>query len=326
MNSFGTIFRLSIFGESHGSGIGIIVDGAPPGIDFSAEDMENDLARRRSGARGTTPRQESDIPEILSGIYNNKTTGAPITILFRNSNTRPGDYDRFRDMPRPGHADFTAKMKYKEYSDPRGGGHFSGRITLGIVAAGALAKKILPSMKISSQITETGGEKDYAHVIEQMIEEKDSAGGIVEVTAAGIPAGIGEPFFNSMESCLSHLVFSIPAVRGIEFGAGFESARMKGSMCNDPFISADGKTSSNNAGGINGGITNGNDLIFRVAVKPASSIGKAQETINLKSGVVETLEVEGRHDACIVLRTPVIFEACAAIAAADLFLVNKIYN
>jgi chorismate synthase len=326
MNSFGTIFRLSIFGESHGSGIGIIIDGAPPGIDFSAEDMEKDLARRKSGARGTTPRQESDIPEILSGIYNNKTTGAPLTILFRNSNTRSGDYDRFRDMPRPGHADFTAKMKYKGYSDPGGGGHFSGRITLGIVAAGALAKKIVPSMKIFSRITEIGGEKDYAHVIERMIEENDSAGGIVEITAAGIPAGIGEPFFNSMESCLSHLVFSIPAVRGIEFGAGFESACMKGSMCNDPFISADGKTSSNNAGGINGGITNGNDLIFRVAVKPTSSIGKPQETINLKTGVTETLEVEGRHDACIVLRTPVIFEACAAIAAADLFLVNKTYN
>lgn len=326
MNSFGTILRLSIFGESHGNGIGIIIDGAPPGIEFSSKDMEEDMARRRSGARGTTPRQESDIPEILSGIYNNKTTGAPITILFRNSNTRSKDYDKFRDTPRPGHADFTAMTKYKGYSDPRGGGHFSGRITLGIVAAGALAKKILPTMKINSQIIEIGGEKNYAHVLEKMIEEKDSAGGIVEVTATGIPAGIGEPFFNSMESCLSHLVFSIPAVRGIEFGAGFESARIKGSQSNDPIISTDGKTSSNNAGGINGGITNGNDLIFRVAVKPTSSIGKVQETINLKTGVMEKLEIEGRHDSCIVLRTPVIFEACAAIAAADLFLISKTYK
>ncbi len=326
MNSFGTILRLSIFGESHGSGIGITIDGVPPGIEFSADDMEPDLARRRSGARGTTPRQESDIPEILSGVFNGRTTGAPLTLLFRNSNTRSGDYDRFRDMPRPGHADFTSMTKYKGYSDPRGGGHFSGRITLGIVAAGALAKKILPSVKFSSRIIEIGGEKDYTHVVERMIEEKDSAGGIVEVTAEGIPAGLGEPFFNSMESCLSRLVFSIPAVRGIEFGAGFESARMKGSRCNDPIISPDGKTSSNNAGGINGGITNGNDLVFRVAVKPTSSIGKAQETINLKSGVVEKLEVEGRHDVCITLRTPVIFEACAAIAAADLYLVNKTYN
>lgn len=326
MNSFGTIFRLSIFGESHGSGIGIIIDGAPPGIEFSTDDMEPDLARRRSGARGTTPRQESDIPEILSGIYNNKTTGAPITILFRNSNIRSRDYDRFRDTPRPGHADFTAMTKYKGYNDPAGGGHFSGRITLGIVAAGALAKKILPSMKINSQIIEIGGEKDYAPVLEKMIEEKDSTGGIVQVTARGIPAGIGEPFFNSMESCLSHLVFSIPAVRGIEFGAGFSSARMKGSQCNDPLISTDGKTSSNNAGGINGGITNGNDLIFRVTVKPTSSIGKEQETINLKTGVMEKLEIEGRHDSCIVLRTPVIFEACTAIAVADLFLTGKTYN
>ncbi len=326
MNSFGTIFRLSIFGESHGSGIGIIIDGAPPGIEFSTDDMEPDLARRRSGARGTTPRQESDIPEILSGIYNNKTTGAPITILFRNSNTRSRDYDRFRDTPRPGHADFTAMTKYKGYNDPRGGGHFSGRITLGIVAAGALAKKILPSMRINSQIIEIGGEKDYAPVLEKIIEEKDSAGGIVQVTARGIPAGIGEPFFNSMESCLSHLVFSIPAVRGIEFGAGFSSARMKGSQSNDPLISTDGETSSNNAGGINGGITNGNDLIFRVAVKPTSSIGKVQETINLKTGVMKKLEVEGRHDSCITLRTPVIFEACTAITVADLFLTNKTYN
>lgn len=326
MNSFGTIFRLSIFGESHGNGIGIIIDGVPPGIEFSTDDMESDLARRRSGARGTTPRQESDIPEILSGIYNNKTTGAPITILFRNSNTRSRDYDRFRDTPRPGHADFTAMTKYKGYNDPRGGGHFSGRITLGIVAAGALAKKIIPSMKINSQIIEIGGEKDYAPVLERIIEEKDSAGGIVQVTARGIPAGIGEPFFNSMESCLSHLVFSIPAVRGIEFGAGFSSARMKGSQSNDPLIATDGKTSSNNAGGINGGITNGNDLIFRVAVKPTSSIGKVQETINLKTGVMEKLEIEGRHDSCIVLRTPVIFEACTAIAVADLFLTGKTYN
>ncbi len=326
MNSFGTIFRLSIFGESHGNGIGIIIDGAPPGIEFSTDDMESDLARRRSGARGTTLRQESDIPEILSGIYNNKTTGAPITILFRNSNTRSHDYDRFRDTPRPGHADFTAMTKYKGYNDPRGGGHFSGRITLGIVAAGALAKKILPSMKINSQIIEIGGEKDYAPVLEKVIEEKDSAGGIVQVTARGIPAGIGEPFFNSMESCLSHLVFSVPAVRGIEFGAGFASARMKGSQSNDPIISTNGKTSSNNAGGINGGITNGNDLIFRVAVKPTSSIGKVQETINLKTGVMEKLEIEGRHDSCIVLRTPVIFEACTAIAVADLFLTGKTYN
>ena len=326
MNSFGTIFRLSIFGESHGNGIGIIIDGVPPGIEFSTDDMESDLARRRSGARGTTLRQESDIPEILSGIYNNKTTGAPITILFRNSNIRSRDYDRFRDTPRPGHADFTAMTKYKGYNDPAGGGHFSGRITLGIVAAGALAKKILPSMKINSQIIEIGGEKDYAPVLEKIIEEKDSAGGIVQVTARGIPAGIGEPFFNSMESYLSHLVFSIPAVRGIEFGGGFASARMKGSQSNDPIISTNGKTSSNNAGGINGGITNGNDLIFRVAVKPTSSIGKVQETINLKTGVMEKLEIEGRHDSCIVLRTPVIFEACTAIAVADLFLTGKTYN
>ncbi len=326
MNSFGQLFRISIFGESHGSGIGVTIDGTPPGIDFSPEDMIPDLKRRMPTAKGTTPRREADRPEILSGVYKGKTTGAPITILFRNENTRSSDYDSLRKFPRPGHADFTAMKKYGGYNDPRGGGHFSGRITLGIVAAGALAKKITEGVDISSKIIEIGGKKEYEDVIDRIVEEHDSAGGIVEVKISGVLPGLGEPFFNSYESCMSHLVFSIPAVKGIEFGAGFAAARMKGSEHNDAITDIDGRTATNRAGGINGGISNGNEVVFRVAVKPTPSIGRAQKTLNIESGETEEMTIEGRHDACITLRTPVIFEACAAIVTADLYMMNSLYN
>jgi chorismate synthase len=323
MNSFGNIFRVSIFGESHGPAIGITIDGCPPGIDFSESDMESDIKRRMPGAEGTTPRREADIPEILSGIFNGKTTGAPVTVIFRNSNTKSADYDKLKRMPRPGHADLTAMQKYKGFNDYRGGGHFSGRITLPLVAAGVLAKKVLSGVVIESRIVEIAGKTDYKNVLDEVIAAGDSAGGIIEVRMSGVPAGSGEPFFNSFESCLSHIVFSVPAVKGIEFGSGFESARMRGSENNDPIISVDGKTLTNNAGGINGGITNGNDVIFRVAVKPTPSIKKEQRTVNLETEKIESLVIQGRHDACITLRAPVVFEACAAIAAADLFLINK---
>jgi chorismate synthase len=326
MNSFGNIFRVSIFGESHGQAIGIIIDGAPAGIDFSEADMSDDIKRRMPGERGTTTRRESDTPEIISGTYNGKTTGAPITIIFRNDNTQSKDYEKFKSVPRPGHADFTAMKKYNGFNDSRGGGHFSGRITLSIVAAGVLAKKILKGVSISSRIVEiggvpeTGGSKNYQSVIDEAMSSGDSVGGIIEVVLIGLPVGLGEPFFNSCESYMSHIIFSVPAVKGIEFGSGFASARMKGSEHNDSIISKDGKTATNNAGGINGGITNGNDVIFRVAVKPTPSIKLSQETINLETGEIEDLSIDGRHDACIALRAPVIFEACAAIAMADLYL------
>ncbi|MCL2155600.1 MAG: chorismate synthase [Leptospirales bacterium] len=326
MNSFGNIFRVSIFGESHGPTIGITIDGAPAGIDFSEPDMEDDIKRRMPGDRGTTTRIESDKPEIISGIFNGKTTGAPITILFKNNNTISKDYEKFKSTPRPGHADFTAMKKYKGFNDNRGGGHFSGRITLPLVAAGVLAKKILKGVVISSRIVEIGGKENYQSVIDEVMQSGDSVGGIIEVKLAGLPVGLGEPFFNSCESYISHIIFSVPAVKGIEFGSGFASARMKGSVHNDRIISTDGKTESNNAGGINGGITNGNDLIFRVAVKPTSSIGLAQKTINVETGGIENLSIDGRHDYCIALRTPVIFEACAAIAMADLYLHYLIDN
>jgi len=324
MNSFGTIFRVSIFGESHGTAIGISIDGCPPGIDFYEQDMENDIVRRMPGAAGTTPRKEADTPEILSGTYNGKTTGAPLTVIFRNSNTRSADYDKLITMPRPGHADLTGMQKYKGFNDPRGGGHFSGRITLPLVAAGALAKKVLNGVTIQSRILTIAGKTDYEEILEEVIAAGDSAGGVIEVRMSNVPAGLGEPFFNSLESCLSHIVFSVPAVKGIEFGSGFAAAGMRGSVHNDSIISADGKTATNNAGGINGGITNGNEIIFRVAVKPTPSIKMEQQTVNLDTGETGSLIIDGRHDACIALRTPVVFEACAAIAAADLFLISRL--
>lgn len=323
MNSFGNVFRVSIFGESHGPGLGIIIDGVPPGIGFVESDMENDIKRRMPGGLGTTPRKEADTPEILSGTFNGKTTGAPVTVLFRNNNTKSSDYDRLRSMPRPGHADFTAMTKFKGYNDYRGGGHFSGRITLPLVAAGVLAKKVISGVAVESCIVEIAGMADYQEAVAEALAAGDSVGGIIEVRMSGIPAGLGEPFFNSFESCLSHIIFSVPAVRGIEFGSGFASARMRGSENNDMIVSPDGKTATNNAGGINGGITNGNEIVFRVAVKPTPSIKREQHTVNLETGKTESLIIEGRHDACIALRAPVIFEACAAITAADLFLVNK---
>lgn len=323
MNTFGRIFRFSIFGESHGNGIGVVLDGVPPGINLAAEDFLPDLSRRRSGGKGTTPRIEPDLPELLSGVYNGFTTGAPLTVLFRNTNTKSSDYDNLRDIPRPGHSDFTARIKFGGYADPRGGGHFSGRITLGLVAAGVVAKKVIHPVEISSQILELGGDTDTARAIDNITDSGDSIGGIIQCKATNMPKGLGEPFFGSVESTISQLIFSIPAIKGIEFGSGFGAARMRGSEHNDAYISVEGKTRTNNAAGINGGISNGNDLIFRIAVKPTSSISLPQETINMKTGTMETLKVEGRHDVCIALRVPVVAEAAAAVALADLLLLAR---
>lgn len=323
MNTFGQIFRLSIFGESHGNGIGVVIDGIPPGISLTEADFIGDLSRRRSGAPGTTMRKEPDLPKLMSGTWNGFTTGAPLSVFFENTNARSADYDNIRDIPRPGHSDFTARMKFKGFADPRGGGHFSGRITLGLVAAGVVARKIINPISISSQILELGGNANIDKAIEEIADTGDSIGGIIQCIATNIPAGLGEPFFGSVESTISHLIFSIPAIRGIEFGAGFGAARMRGSQHNDLFISTDGKTLTNNAGGVNGGISNGNDIVFRVAVKPASSISLPQETINMKTGKPDILKIEGRHDACIALRVPVVVEAAAAIALADLSLISN---
>jgi chorismate synthase len=328
MNSFGRIFRVNIFGESHGDFVGVNIDGCPPGISMRAEDFTEDIERRKPGAKGTTPRKEDDIPQFISGVFNERSTGAPITILFKNSNTRSGDYEKQRAVPRPGHADFVAHKKFKGFEDFRGGGHFSGRLTVAIVAAGVVAKKIIASLaseskiKIQAAILEIGGEQDIEKGLQKAIDEKDSIGGIIECKVNNLPIGLGEPFFDSAESLLSHAVFSIPAVKGIEFGAGFAAAKMFGSQHNDALINADGSTATNNAGGVVGGITNGNDLVFRIVVKPTSSTPKEQQTLNMESGNVESFSVKGRHDLCIALRVPVILEAVTAIVLADLMLIS----
>lgn len=325
MNSFGRVFRISIFGESHGHSVGVIIDGVPAGLSLTEADFEKDLERRRSGAKGTTTRKEADRVRILSGVFEDKASGAPILLLFENTNIRSSDYLNLIDTPRPGHADFTASVKFGGYNDFRGGGHFSGRLTLGIVAAGVIAKKILDTIKFSACLKEAGGNTDIDMAVNNAIKEGDSIGGIVECRISGVPAGLGEPFFDSVESLISHIIFSIPAIKGIEFGSGFAAAGMKGSVHNDRLISLDGKTDTNNSGGINGGISNGNDIIFRIAVKPASSISISQKTMNFKTKELIDLKIEGRHDTCIALRVPVIAEAAAAIVLADLMMLeNKI--
>lgn len=321
MNSLGRKFRVSIFGESHGEAVGVVIDGVPAGIPLTIDELLIDLARRKSGARGTTPRKEADMPEIVSGFFNGHTTGAPMTIIFRNENTLSGDYSNLIKHPRPSHADFVSREKWQGYADYRGGGHFSGRITLGLVVAGVVAKKALKGIDISARITEIGGQSDgFEELIEQALRSQDSLGGIIECSAKGLPIGWGEPFFDSVESLLSHALFSIPAIKGVEFGSGFEAARMMGSQHNDPILDSQGHTATNHAGGINGGITNGNPLIFRVAVKPTSSISRSQSSYSFETGQVSELKVRGRHDACIALRIPVIVEAVTAIVLCDLSL------
>ena len=279
-----------------------------------------DLDRRRSGAKGTTPRKESDLPHVVSGVFDGCTTGAPLTIVFENENTISKDYSQFREIPRPGHADFTAQVKHNFFNDIRGGGHFSGRITLALVAAGVVAKKTVGNININASIASIGGVCDAAQwdgILDAAMAEGDSVGGVVECVCSNVPAGLGEPFFNSLESEIAHLAFSIPGVRGVEFGDGFAAAAMKGSEHNDCFIDTQGHTATNGAGGINGGISNGNPIVFRVAVKPTSSISKIQRTANFITGEIEDFSVKGRHDACIALRCPVIVEAVAAIALAQ---------
>lgn len=323
MNTFGKIFRVGIFGESHGPAIGITIDGCPPGIHLTREDFVSDIERRKAGAAGTSPRKEEDIPNIISGVFNNITTGAPLTILFENNNTRSADYDAIKNTPRPGHADFVLNKKFKGFNDHRGGGHSSGRLTLALVAAGVIAKKIIAPVDVTAQLTEAGGSTDIDVAINKAIADQDSIGGIVDCSVKGLPLGLGEPFFDSVESLISHIVFSIPAIKGIEFGSGFSAAKMKGSEHNDAIIDAEGRTQTNHAGGINGGITNGNELYFRVAVKPTSSTPKEQQTWNNVSQSVEAFSVKGRHDLCIALRVPVVVEAATAIAIADLTMQIK---
>lgn len=331
MNSFGRLFRVHIFGESHGESVGFTIDGIPAGLPLGVDDFLPDIERRKGGVqKGTTPRQETDWPIFKSGVFNNSTTGAPLTIIFENNNTRSGDYEKLRAVPRPGHADFVAHKKYGGHEDYRGGGHFSGRLTVCLVAVGVIAKKLLKNISIVATILEIGGEKDLEKGLQKAIDEKDSVGGIVECRVMGLPVGLGEPFFDSLESLISHAAFAIPAVRGIEFGTGFAAASMFGLQHNDAMIDGEGKTKTNHAGGIVGGISNGNEMVFRIAIKPTSSTPREQETWNWELQEISSFSVKGRHDLCIALRVPVVLEAITAMVLADLFLleqrISRIWN
>jgi len=325
MNSFGRIFRVNIFGESHGESVGINIDGVPAGLPLTEDDLLPDLERRKGGKqKGTTPRQEADYPFFKSGIFNGKTTGFPITILFENNNTRSEDYQKQRSFPRPGHADWVAHQKFGGNEDYRGGGHFSARLTTALVAAGAIAKKLMAQIKITAAVTEINGETDLEKGLQNAIDAKDSVGGIVECKVTGVPVGLGEPYFDSLESLFAHAMFAIPAVKGVEFGAGFAAAKMFGSQHNDAIENMEGRTKTNHAGGIVGGISNGNELVFRIAIKPTSSTPKEQQSLNWETGEVESFSIKGRHDLCVALRAPVIVEAATALVLVDCMLMEQL--
>ena len=355
-SSFGRYLKLSLFGESHGVGLGIVLDGLPPGLALDLDEIGREMGRRAPGRNDlSTPRRENDVPEILSGMYGGRTTGAPLAALIRSRDTRSQDYGEALDKPRPGHADYTGHVRYFGFGDHRGGGHFSGRLTAPIVFAGAVCKQWLKehNIRIFAHIQRLAGiddgsfldnaleeaflsslgretlpllhpalREDMTQAILAAKEQDDSVGGIVECMALGLPAGLGAPFFDSAESVLSHLMFSVPAVKGVSFGAGFPMADMRGSRCNDPFHYEESgavRTVTNNCGGILGGISNGMPLLFRCAIRPTSSIARAQETVSLKEKKNAVLEIVGRHDPCIVPRALPVIEAMAAIGLCELW-------
>jgi chorismate synthase len=347
-DNIGKLFTITSFGESHGRCVGVIIDGCPAGLAVTGDDIQKEVDRRRPKSSISTARNEPEIVEILSGINDGRTTGAPICLLVWNTDIDSSVYEKIKSLPRPGHADYTNFVKYGGFNDYRGGGRSSGRITAGFVMAGAIAKKLLASIGIEvlAHTIEIGGikavEKGYDEiketveintlrcadpeaaeemmkVIEKARAEGDSVGGIIECFAINIPAGLGEPVFDTMEGDLAKAMFSIPAVKGIEFGSGFSSARKKGSENNDPFRIEKGKviTATNNAGGILGGISNGMPVVLRVVVKPTPSISKKQDTVDLKTMTDSIIEISGRHDACIVPRAVPVVEAMVAVTITD---------
>jgi chorismate synthase len=330
MNSLGRLFRVSIYGESHGDGVGVLIDGCPAGIAITKAEIETALAQRRPGAIGTTPRIEQDEFAILSGVYKDKTSGAPINVFIKNENKKSADYDFTRATPRPGHCDLTNRMKYFDYNDPRGGGASSGRLTAALVVAGVFANKVLGDfISIKSELVKVGDSDNIEEKIFETAKERDSIGGIIETRINGIESGLGEPYFDSIESNIARAIFSIPGIIGVEFGAGFQGAKLKGSEFNDRYIDSNATKSSNNSGGINGGISNGDEIVFRVAVKPTSSIARAQETFNFVENKLATLETPGRHDVCFARRVPIVASSVAALVLADFFLIRlsqKEYN
>lgn len=351
---WGDNIQVALFGESHGPEIGCVIDGLPSGIELNMTRLRRQMARRSAiDNRFATPRKEADAFEIVSGFFNKKTTGTPLCAVIKNTSTRSHDYDPYR--VRPGHADYAAYKRYGGFQDYRGGGHFSGRLTAPLVFAGAVCREVLqtlcPDMTFGSRILSIEGVQDreitdwHAYstlefsdprfpmltkeitetaqeAVRQAMREDDSVGGVIEAWILGVPAGIGDPIFGAVESRLASLLFSIPAIKGVEFGAGFRITALRGSSANDVFRIEDGAvyTESNNNGGINGGITNGMPVVFRCAVKPTSSIAKEQRTINMQTMQNDTLAVDGRHDPCIASRAYVVIEAAAAICMLDLLL------
>ena len=328
MNSYGTLFKVTLYGESHQEAIGTIVDGVPAGIKIDDELITSDLMKRQPGAVGTTPRKEKDEFKILSGVFNGFSTGSPIHIMIENQNIQSKDYEHLKNQPRPGHADFVAGVKYNGFQDYRGGGRFSGRLTAALTAAGSIAKMIIP-FQFENKLVQVGALKDMEWLDQYLSEVSkagDSVGGIIEVKVSGIPVGLGEPFFNKLDSEIGKMMFSIPAVKGVEIGKGFSGIEMMGSKFNDEILDARGKTKTNHSGGVSGGISNGNDLIVKVFIKPTSSIQKEQETYNYTTNSVEKLEIGGRHDVCIARRAGIVVENALAIVLADLYLINKAYQ
>lgn len=349
-NTFGNNVSVTLFGESHGTAIGAVLDGLPAGVEIDSDFVSRQMDLRRSLSKISTPRKESDSFEFVSGVFNGKTTGTPICIIIKNENTRSSDYSADYGKARAGHADYTAYCKYNGCEDYRGGGHFSGRITAGLVAAGAIVIDMLSKkgIKIGTHIAECSGIKDLAfselskdielisdkkfavlddgkgeemiRQIEKASKDGDSVGGILETAVVGLPVGVGEPWFDSFEGVLSHGLFSIPAVKGVEFGVGFGCAGMRGSEMNDSFTVKNGEivTKTNNNGGINGGITNGMPVIFRCAVKPTPSISKEQKTVDFIKKENTVMSIKGRHDPCIVHRAGVVVNSVTALVICDL--------
>ena len=327
MNAYGDRFRFTIWGQSHGPAIGVTMEGLPAGFAIDFEALQRFLDRRAPGQAGSTPRKEADRPEFVSGLVDGVTCGGPVTAMIRNENTRSGDYDNLKYIPRPGHADYTAWIKYGEARDAAGGGQFSGRLTAPLCIAGGICLQLLAPMGItvSARLVRVGGETDpekFMDAIAAARAEGDSVGGVVECAVSGVPAGVGEPMFDGLENRIAGAVFGIPGVKGLEFGSGFAGAGLRGSQNNDPFYVEDGavRTRTNNAGGILGGISTGMPIVFRAAFKPTPSIAKPQQSVDLRTMTETTLAVRGRHDPCIALRAVPVVEAAAAVAVYDAIL------
>ena len=330
-NSFGKNYRFTVFGQSHAPAIGVTIEGLPAGFEVDMEALAAFMARRAPGGKYATSRREADIPEFVSGLVDGVCCGAPVTALIRNTNTRSSDYEYMRHIPRPGHADYTAMIKYGPYRDYSGGGQFSGRLTAPICIAGALAMQIMAErgISISASVISIGGERDEKkmfELIDRVRTEGDSVGGLVECRVEGLGPGVGEPMFDGLENRIAQAVFAIPAVKRIEFGAGFSSADMRGSECNDPFVldsRGNVRTEGNNHGGILGGISSGMPIVFRTAIKPTPSIAKAQRSVDMENKCQTELSITGRHDPCIVPRALPCVEAAAAVAIYDLILESE---